>query len=257
MIYILFAAYNEEQVMPYFLNNIQQEMAKTGLPYKVVACTDASTDSTAAIIEAHKSTMPIVLLEQKNERGLGVAFHHAIDAVCDIAEDDNDIVIFLDADCTHDLCYSKSLVGEIAKGYDVVIASRFTRTSTISGFPLYRMVISMGASLFFRLLFPIKGVKDYTSGYRAYTVKVLRKAKRYYKDRLIEEKDFCCLPELLIKMRVLNVRMREIPFTYNYGQKIGESKMNILNLIRATLIMSMRLLVSRKLSSPCDVGAQE
>jgi dolichol-phosphate mannosyltransferase len=244
-IYILFAAYNEEQVMPHFLANIKQEMEKIGVPYKVVACTDASTDSTASIIRAHKSEMPIELLEPINERGLGVAFRHSIDAICDIAEREDDIVIFLDADCTHDLYYSAKLMEEIAKGNDVVIASRFTPTSTISGFPLYRTAISMGASLFFRLLFPIKGVKDYTSGYRAYRVSILRKARAHYNKQLIAEKDFCCAPEMLIKLRHIGAKCAEIPFDYKYGLKLGESKMNIPRLIIATFKMSWHLLSLR------------
>lgn len=233
--------------MPHFLANIKQEMERTGLAYKIVACTDASTDTTAEIIEAHKNTMPIELLEQRKERGLGVAFRHSLDAICEISDNAEDIVIFLDADCTHDLRYSAKLIEAIQEGNDIVIASRFAENSTVLKFPLHRMLISKAASIFFQLLFPIEGVKDYTSGYRAYSITILKKAKNYYKDRLIEERDFCCLPELLIKMRKVNAVVKEVSFAYNYGLKIGESKMNIVSLIIATFRMSVRLLFCCKL----------
>lgn len=231
MIYILFAAYNEEQIMPAFLANIRCEMERINAHYHVIACTDASTDNTSKIIEDAKSSMPIMLLEQSSKRGLGVAFKRALKAACDESKSDDDIAIFLDADCTHDLKYSEQLIKKINSGYDVVIASRFIKGSSVSGFPLHRMLLSYCASFFFRILFGIKNVRDYTCGYRAYKISVLKKAHDIYQENLITETDFCCLPELLIKLNELKINFSEIPFLYTYDAKIGESKMNIRRLI--------------------------
>lgn len=241
MLYILFAAYNEEQIMPAFMDNIKAEIEKLNVDYAVIPCTDASTDNTAKVIAGYKSSMPIILLEQTQERGLGVAFRRALEAVCDVSKSDDDIALFMDADCTHDLKYASPMIEKIRAGNDVVIASRFLPASTTSGFPFHRTLLSYGASIFFRILFPIKGVKDYTSGYRAYKVSALKKAYQHYGDELIVEKNFCCLAELLIKLKKLECRFVEVPFSYDYGARGGGSKMQISTLITATFKMSWNL----------------
>lgn len=243
MLYIIFAAYNEEQVMPDFMANIKSEIEKLQLEYTVIACTDASTDNTAKIIESYNSTMPVKLLPQTQERGLGVAFRRTLKAVCDESTSDEDIAIFLDADCTHNLEYSASMIAKIHSGNDVVIASRFAPGSTVSGFPPHRMLFSYGASFFFRILFPIKGVKDYTSGYRAYKITILKKAHEYYGHKFIEENDFCCSPEVVLKLRKIGAKFSEVPFSYRYDLKLGASKMNIKKFVTSILKMSWRLLM--------------
>jgi len=242
MIYVLFAAYNESEVMPSFLANIKQEMEKLGEPYTVIACTDASTDNTAEIIANHANTMPIHLIPQTQERGLGVAFRHCLETVCQLSQDENDIAIFMDADCTHDLAYSKVLIAKIREGNDIVIASRFQKESATSGFALHRQMLTMAASVVFRLLFPIKSIKDYTSGYRAYRLQFLQKLQQHYGGIPITERDFCCGPELLIKSRHIGAKFSEVPFDYRYELKIGESKMNIVPLVISTLRMCLILL---------------
>lgn len=238
----MFAAYNEEQVMPDFMANIKSEIEKLQIKYEVIACTDASTDNSAKIIESYNTIMPVKLLPQTQKRGLGVAFRRTLKFACDESISDEDIAIFLDADCTHNLEYSESMIKKILAGSDVVIASRFAPGSIVSGFPAHRMLFSYGASFFFSTLFPINGVKDYTSGFRAYKITILKKAHEYYGDRFIEENDFCCSPEVVLKLRKIGAKFSEIPFSYRYDLKLGESKMNIIKFIISILKMSWRLL---------------
>ena len=62
-----------------------------------------------------------------------------------------------------------------------MIASRYRRRRVV-GASLHRRVLSWGASLLLRAVFPIRGVRDYTCGYRAYRAPVLRQAFERYGD---------------------------------------------------------------------------
>ncbi len=65
----------------------------------------------------------------------------------------------------------------IREGRDIVIASRFEPGGHVVGLSRFREVLSLGASWMMRLLFGVRGCKDYTCGFRAYRAGVLREAQ--------------------------------------------------------------------------------
>ena len=68
------------------------------------------------------------------------------------------------------------MIKKVQEGYDVVIASRFEKGGGQKGVSTYRSFISRGANLFMKLFFPIKGINEYSCGYRAYSSKIIRLA---------------------------------------------------------------------------------
>jgi dolichol-phosphate mannosyltransferase len=161
--------------------------------------------------------------------------------VIKLSFDEDDIAIVLDSDNTHNPEHVYQMVNKIKDGFDVVIASRYLRDSRIVGVTQFRQFLSIIASLMMQIFFPIKGVKDYTCGYRAYSVECLRKSYEKFGDSLIEEKGFACMAELLIKLRTMNILAVEVPLVLRYDRKGGESKMKIMKTIKKTLLMSLRL----------------
>ena len=140
---------------------------------------------------------------------------------------DDDIIIRMDCDDTHEPIFIIDLIKKINEGYDVVIASRFQKGGGQQGVSAYRKFISYGANLFMKLFFPIKGVRDYSCGYRAYSAKIIKKAIKNYGNYFIQLKGlgFTCTLEKLIKLKLINARFSEIPFVLRYDKKQGDSKM--------------------------------
>ena len=99
---------------------------------------------------------------------------------------------------------------------DVVIASRFQPGAKVVGVPASRMVYSIGAKWMFQTLFPIRGVRDYTCGYRAYRSEVIRRAYERYGDSFVSEPSFACMPDVLWKVSRLDVTMAEVPLLLFY-----------------------------------------
>ena len=132
----------------------------------------------------------------------------------------------------------------IHEGCDVVIASRFESGGTVRGVPLNRHFLSIGARLLFTTLFPTRGVRDYTSGYRAYRASVVREAFAKYGDDFVGETGFSCMADVLLKLRKQGVVFGEAPLRLRYDLKGGESKMQVFRTIWLTLKLLARQRVS-------------
>src|SRR2546425_1213197 len=88
------------------------------------------------------------------------------------------------------------LRSRIHAGADVVICSRFTGGGDDATAPPLRRLLSRGAALLFRHALQLSGVRDFTSGFRAYRVTLLRRAAHHWGERLVEEQGFACMVEL-------------------------------------------------------------
>jgi dolichol-phosphate mannosyltransferase len=219
-------------------------MDRASFEYEVIVVNDGSTDQTLEIAEREKSAMPLLVVDHGRNRGLGEALKSGIVTASGHAED-QDVIVTMDADNTHPPDLISSMVMKVADGYDVVIASRYQNGAQEVGLGLYRKGLSRGASLLLRTLFPMKGVRDYTCGYRAYRASTIKDAVTRYGDRLIEESGFSCMVELLLKLRRLGIRCYEVPLVLRYDQKGGVSKMRVIRTIRRYLVVMTRNLVQQ------------
>ena len=122
-----------------------------------------------------------------------------------------------------------------------MIASRFQPGAEVVGVPASRKLYSDRASAgCSRSLFPIRGVRDYTCGYRAYRADALRQATDKYGDELITETGFSCMADVLLKLRRLPLTMSEVPLELRYDRRGAGSKMRVLRTIRQTLLLIFR-----------------
>jgi dolichol-phosphate mannosyltransferase len=66
------------------------------------------------------------------------------------------------------------MIAKMEEGYEVVTTSRYAPGGGQMGLDWYRRTISRIANLMFKAVFPIRGVWEYTCGYRAYRVAILQ-----------------------------------------------------------------------------------
>jgi len=224
MIYILLPAYNEESALPVLLRKIKGTLGKEN--YKIIIVNDGSSDKTASILNKLSSEIPLEVIIHKLNRGLGETARDAFERAAEISQPD-DIIVRLDADGTHEPKYIPELIKKINEGYDVAIASRFQKGGKMIGVNKYRSSISLAASLVMKIFFPIKNVRDYSCGFRAYRAGIIKEAIRIFGNNFIDLKGmgFTGTVEKIIKLRMLGARMAEIPFQLRYDQKVGKSKM--------------------------------
>ncbi len=234
MICIVLPAYNEEETLPPLLESIRENMEEAAFPYKVIIVDDGSTDGTATTIENARARMPIRAISHPGNRGLAETIKTGLFEAQKEA-DARDIIITMDSDNTHTPGLILRMVRMIREGHDVVIGSRYRPGSRVIGVPWTRRLLSSGASLLFRLLFPMRGVKDYTSGYRAYRAQVIRHMFDAYGQDFIDRPGFSCMVDILLKIRRYPYLVGEAPMILRYDWKEGASKMKVGKTIAETL----------------------
>jgi len=227
MIYILLPAYNEAESLDYLIPKLIR-VAKEDLKQEchLIICNDGSKDSTQDRLEYYQQQLPLTVIEHTFNRGLGETIRDLFEKAAEMADDD-DIIIRMDCDDTHEPEYIPGLVNKIKEGYDVVIASRFISGGGQEGINAYRKTVSWLANKFMKLFFPIKGLKEYTSGFRAYRAHTIKRAIEVFGNNFVQLKGlgFTCTLEKLVKLKILGARFTESPFVLKYHQKRSPSKM--------------------------------
>jgi dolichol-phosphate mannosyltransferase len=224
--WIVLPAYNEAANLPALLHRIAA-VAKAGAAIRVIVVDDGSTDDTAGA-----ATTPAVdIVRHDRNRGLAAAVRTGLAEACRRAAD-HDAVVVMDADNSHPPELIPEMVRTLASGYDVVIASRFVPGGREEGVPWRRRVLSRTASRLFQVLWPTRGVRDYTTGFRAYRAGFVRRLQDAYGERMIEATGFSVMAELLLKARSLRPAVTEVPLILRYDLKKGTSKMRVARTVR-------------------------
>ena len=238
-VYIGLPAYNEGIALPRLLKRIELLIASSQLPITVVLYNDGSTDATASIARQWQQRLPVVVLDCAQNKGLGAGLRALVEYAVATAGDD-DVLVIMDCDDTHDPSQIIEMLNALDHGADMVIGSRFVRGAIVQGVPVLRQITSWGAAVMFKLILPVRGVWDYTCGYRAYRAGALKKASAHYGARLNQEAGFACMVELLLKLNAINIPMTEVPLKLRYDLKPTESKMGVGSNIRRLLVLLVR-----------------
>lgn len=254
MIYVALPAYNEGDGVAILLRDIATTAREflPGLKFTVVVIDDGSTDNTAEAARAEISRLhaegddrlSVVLVQHPQNRGLAEAVKTGL-LYCADKVGSRDVILTMDSDNSHTPGLIPHMIRLIYEGYDVVIASRFRPGARVLGLSLFRTLLSTGASIIFRTLFPIPGVRDYTCGYRAYRgqliADVLKKNPTF-----ISESGFTVMVDILLKLRKEStILMTEVPLLLRYDFKLSTSKMNVGRTVRQTFNLIGRRLAGK------------
>ncbi|MEV0675604.1 glycosyltransferase [Actinosynnema sp. NPDC050436] len=238
--HVVLPAYNEAASLPALLRRIAEVARTEEVTAWVVD--DGSADGTAEAA-TRVAGLDVRVVRHPDNLGLGQAVQTGLRSVLEVADRD-DVVVVMDADDTHDPALITALRGEIAAGADVVICSRFVAGGDDATAPALRRLLSRGAAVLFRRVLRVDGVRDFTSGFRAYRVSVLDRAASHWGERLVEERGFACMVELLLKLRHCRPVITEVPLHLQYDRKQGPSKLRLWK----TMAQYVKLLVRDRLA---------
>lgn len=246
MLFVVLPAYNEGPALMQLLPKILESLS--GQPYNILVVDDGSVDNTAKVVSQFAGS-EVYLLQHACNRGLGEALRTGLLAALERSTNFDDVVVTLDADDTHPPEIIPSMVSAIQAGLDMVVASRFAPGGQEIGLAWYRRLLSHGAGWLMGLFFPLTGIRDYSSGFRAYRAGFLDKAFKYYGTQLLESSGFAVMVELLLKLSLFNPRCGEVALVLRYDRKQGKSKMPIVRTIFGYLGLIFRLRKAARLES--------
>ena len=240
-IMIALPAYNESQCIAKLMDRINLVRQDLDSYSEVFAVNDGSQDDTEQYLINYSQIFPYIkYANHPFNQGLAQGMRTIIDYSINNLNS-NDILVVLDADNTHNPNIIPAMVEKlISKELDIVIASRFEEGGREIGLSPYRKFLSRGASLFANIFFNIKGVKDYSCGFRAYNVAFLKKMKDYYGEKLIQAQGFECMIELIVKAGLLGAAIGEYPLVLEYNLKETPSKMKAIKTIKGYFKLGLK-----------------
>lgn len=212
---VIIPTYNE-------IENIEKIIrAVMNLPeiFHILIIDDGSPDGTADIVKGLRNEYPekLFLLERKGKQGLGTAYIAGFK--WSLAKG-YEYIFEMDADFSHNPNDLIRLYENCKNGSsDLSIGSRYVTGGKVENWPLNRILISYGASVYVRLITWMP-VKDCTAGFVCYTKKVLESIN------LDEIRFIGYAFQIEMKYRAWKkgFRLAEIPITF-VDRKEGQSKM--------------------------------
>ena len=169
----------------------------------------------------------ITYVYRKNKRGRGSA---VIDGF-KIAIKNSKIKLFveMDADFSHKPEELRKKIKTFNnKKLDLLVSSRYLKSSKIYNWSFQRRVFSLLANFLAKILLNV-GVTDYTNGYRMYSKKALKIV--ISKCGKIGD-GFIVLSEILLQLKLNNFKISETPSVF-INRKRGESSVNIKLIIQS------------------------
>ena len=237
---VIIPTYNEKENILRLVNNIHQIFRIHKIIGTIIIVYDNSPDGTGKIADKIAEKYGAFVIHREKNRGYG---NSIVAGIKKALEFNYKIIITMDSDFSHDPDVIPQMISELKRGNDIVIGSRRIRGGEIRGWNIWRHFCSFGASWISKLILGIN-TKDTTSGYRAYSSRILKKIKI----EKIKSNGYSFLDELLFYIEEKTKKIKEIPIIFQ-DRKKGRSKLSNIEIIKffITLIrLRINLLIKNK-----------
>jgi dolichol-phosphate mannosyltransferase len=211
---IIVPTYNESQNILAILKSIEQNLPKNK-PVETIVVDDNSPDGTGNIVEEYIKTVKkatgytIGVIRRKAKEGLSSAILKGIES------SNGQTIVVMDSDRSHPPDIIPKMIDTLDNSEcDIVVASRYVKGGSVSGWSIKRKLISKVATKIAQHGLGI-GQKDPLSGFFAFKRNILDGLK-------LDAIGYKMLLEILVKTK--GVRVKEIPYTFT-NRIQGESKL--------------------------------
>jgi dolichol-phosphate mannosyltransferase len=212
---IVVPAHNEEINIEKLVKDIDNVLRQSKIQNQIIIVDDNSNDNTATILKelSKKMTNLTPVYRADGVCGVGLTLREGIKAAIN-----NDVIVTMDGDFSHDPKEIPKLIGGIKNGADLVIGSRYM-TGGRADMPQSRIMISGLYNILSRL-FLRTSIHDLTTGFRAMRQKAIEKVE-------LQSEGFEIHPEIHLKLYKKDFRVIEVPIHY-HRRGGGTSKLRYL-----------------------------
>ncbi len=208
---ILIPAYQEEATIDEILRRVAEvDTVSLGFDKEIIVCDDGSADRTHAIAVAFAAKDPRVsVVKHEQNQGKGAAIRTALGAAR------GDYVLIQDADLEYEVTDYPALLGEVARGAEVVYGSRFLANPRPDGMKTANFIANRILTTTANLLYGLS-ITDEATCFKVFRTDLLR-------DLQLECTGFEFCPEASAKLGKRKVQIVEVPIAYT-ARAIEEGK---------------------------------
>jgi len=237
MIKVFIPAFNEEKFIGTNLKYIFFKFSKLiKEDFVIYLINDGSTDRTGEIVDSLNIKNLIHI------RCKGPTVRENLAKMLFKYGNDDDILLFMDADLSTDIATIPQLLNEINKDYDIVIGSRYVKGSKLKRIP-YRYIVSKLFNLFLKFYFGSK-IKDHECGFKLFKAKIIKEIIREMGWNL-QRRAFWD-SEMLIRAQQKNYSIKEVPVIWVEGPKSYISIKKEKSMIPYIFMLKIKLIKEKK-----------
>jgi dolichol-phosphate mannosyltransferase len=242
---VVVPCYNEEDNVDKLKNEffpVLEKLVGSRLPdgeqidtIEVVFVDDGSKDHTYTVLNNafgsfQNSAISVKFEKHDINRGLGAALKTGFKAIT------GDVIVTTDSDGTYHFSTIPDMLGHLTKDVAIVTASPYHPDGEVVGVPPFRIFLSRGSSLLYRLLLSWR-IHTYTALFRAYRREVIDQVS-------FAANDFLGQTELMVKAMLIGYKVDEFPAAL-HRRMFGVSKAKLLKTIQSHLTFQGRLVLHR------------
>ena len=211
---VIIPTYNEKEN----IENIISAVFGLNEDFHVLVVDDSSPDGTGEIVQRMQQQFPnqLFLNIRKVKDGLGKAYIHGFKWAL---ENGYDYIFEMDADFSHNPSDLIKLY-EACKNADMSIGSRYSKGVNVVNWPMGRVLLSYGASIYVRTVLGMP-IHDTTAGFVCFSRKVLEEIGL---DE-VKLKGYGFQIEMKFRAFKKGFKIVEVPIIFT-NRELGESKMN-------------------------------
>jgi dolichol-phosphate mannosyltransferase len=210
---VVVPTYNERVNLPLIVPQILQQ----DIRIEVLVVDDNSPDGTGRMADEMAAAEPrIHVMHRPGKEGLGKAY---IAGFKWALERDYDYIFEMDADFSHDPKYLPEFLQSIERA-DLVVGSRYRSGVNVINWPIYRLLLSLGANEYARRITGLP-LTDSTGGFKCFRRRVLESID-FSK---VKSNGYSFQIEMSFRAWKQGFRVVEIPIVFT-DRVEGQSKMN-------------------------------
>ncbi|MBS3169546.1 glycosyltransferase family 2 protein [Candidatus Woesearchaeota archaeon] len=218
---LIIPCYNEEEGIPPLAAKIAPVLTELGQKFalELIFVDDGSKDKTFELLNHYFGSRPDtkIICHEKN-KNLGAAMRTGFAAAT------GDFVATMDSDCTYDPQGLVEMMKLIDDCTSIVTASPYHPRGGVENVPGYRLFLSKGITLLYRLVTGIK-IHTFTALFRVYTKDVVKSVQ-------FHSPDFLATAEVLVNAHAAGHTIREYPAVLHV-REYGVSKIRLLRVMRS------------------------
>jgi dolichol-phosphate mannosyltransferase len=223
---VVVPTYDERENIQAFLGAVRRAAPSAD----VLVVDDNSPDGTGQLAEQTAAELgQIKVLHRPGKQGLGSAYRNGFMVAFD---EGYDVIVSMDVDFSHDPTVIPAMLAEIEAGADAVIGSRYVPGGGTADWPLHRRLLSRWGNRYTGMVLGM-GVRDCTSGFRAYRSTALRAID----PGSTTAEGYAFLTELVRRLVSKSFDVREVPIVFR-DRQFGTSKMSTRIIVESMLLVT-------------------